>query len=211
MRRIVWLWIGMAALAARPVVAQAPLPMGHLYGQVINPTGAPQTSGYVAAMPVTREVSNREGFAQTENEGVFQINQNGEFSGDLQAGTYKLIFRLPNTPPDKEQDEIENVVITPGNTTERNIAMSRPEYVNKLSPDDQKLLEEPRKHNAWAMKQNEAIRRMNAGLVTVAADSVLPITPQRRRLRSWAKARPKRIWKLGPTRSGPPSTPKHRI
>jgi tetratricopeptide (TPR) repeat protein len=171
MKRTFSLWLGLLALAVMPVLAQTPAqPMGHIHGQVINPTGAPQTSGNVTAELVTRAASGPGLKAQTESQGVFPVNSNGEFSGDLPAGTYKLIFRQPETPPDKQVDQVENVVVTVGKTTEQNLDMSRAEYIDKLSAEEKQKLEEMRKHNSEAMKVNEVIRHLNADLQTVAAD-----------------------------------------
>ena len=172
MKRTLLLWLGLVALAVVPVLAQAPptQPMGHIHGQVINPTGAPQTSGNVTAQLTTRAASGPGLKAETENEGVFAVNSSGEFSGDLPPGSYSLIFRQPDTPPDKQVDKIENVLVTAGKTTEQNIDMSRAEYIDKLSAEEKQKLEEMRKHNAEAMKANEVVRHLNADLQTVAAD-----------------------------------------
>jgi tetratricopeptide (TPR) repeat protein len=171
MKRTLSLWLGLVALAAVPVLAQTPaVPTGHLHGQVINPTGAPQTSGNVTAELITRAASGPGLKATTESQGVLPVDKNGEFSGDLPAGTYKLIFRQLDTPPDKQVDQVENVIITAGKTTEQNIDMSRAEYVDKLSSEEKQKLEEMRKHNSEAMKANEVIRHLNADLKTVADD-----------------------------------------
>src|ERR1700739_3336009 len=49
MKRKISLWLGLLAFAAVPVLAQAPAAgtTGKIHGHVINPTGAPQTSGTV--------------------------------------------------------------------------------------------------------------------------------------------------------------------
>lgn len=170
MKRTLSLWLGLAAFALVPALSQAPVPMGKIHGQVINPTGAPQTSGNVTAEQITRAASGPGLSPTTEKQGVFNVDQNGEYSGQLPSGTYNLIFRQPDTPPDKKVDEIDNVTVTAGQTTEANIDMSRPEYIDKLSPEEKKQLEDMRKHNAEALKANEVIRHLNADLKQVAQD-----------------------------------------
>ena len=98
------------------------------------------------------------------------MDSNGEFSGDVPPGTYKLIYRAPDTPPDKEVDHLDNVLVTVGQTTEANIDMSRPDYVNNLPEDQKKQLEELRKHNAEALKANEVIKHLNSDLKAVSDD-----------------------------------------
>lgn len=163
MKKILSLCLGLVAFAAVPVLAQAPAaPTGKIHGHVINPTGAPQTNGNVQAVPAGKQA--------TEKGTQFEVNGQGEYSGDLPAGTYILVFRQPDTPQDKQIDEIENVKITAGQTTEQDIDMSREEYVKKLPADQQKQLEEMKKHNSEALKSNQVIKQLNADLKTVADD-----------------------------------------
>lgn len=170
MKRILPLWLGLLAFAAMPVLAQQGAPTGKIHGQVINPTGAPQTTGTVTAQETTRAASGPGLAAQTQDQGVFKLDSNGEFSGDVPPGTYKLIYRAPETPPDKEVDHLENVLVTAGQTTEANIDMSRADYVNNLPEDQKKQLEELRKHNAEALKTNEVIKHLNSDLKAVSDD-----------------------------------------
>ena len=170
MKRMLPLWLGLLAFAAVPVLAQQGAPMGKIHGQVINPTGAPQTAGTVTAQQVTRAAQGPGLSPETKDQGVFKLNENGEFSGDVPSGTYKLIFRQADTPPDKEVDHLDNVVVTAGQTTEATIDMSRPDFVNNLPPDEKQKLEELKKHNSEAMKANEVIKHLNSDLKAVVQD-----------------------------------------
>jgi tetratricopeptide (TPR) repeat protein len=172
MKRILSLCLGLVAFVAVPVMAQAPAaaPTGKIHGHVINPTGAPQGSGNVTCILNGRAASGPGLSAQTEKQGVFEVNAQGEYSGDLPAGTYSLVFRMPETPQDKQVDKIEDVKIVAGQTTEQDIDMSREAYVKALPPDQQKQLEEMRKHNSEAMKANEVIKHLNTDLKTVGDD-----------------------------------------
>jgi tetratricopeptide (TPR) repeat protein len=171
MKRTLPLWLGLLAFAVVPALAQdQSVPTGKIHGQVINPTGAPQTSGTVTAVETTRAASGPGLSAQKETKAVFNVDQNGEFSGQLPAGSYTLIFRQPDTPPDKQVDHVDNVTITASQTTEQNIDMSRAEYVNNLPAEEKQKLEELRKKNSEAMKTNEVIKHLNSDLKQVAQD-----------------------------------------
>lgn len=159
MKRTLSLWLGLVVFAALPVLAQAPAATGKIHGHVVNPTGAPQGNGNVTAAPEGKNTGT-----------VFQVDQNGEFTGELPVGTYTLIFRQPETPQDKQVDHIDNVKVVAGQTTEQDIDMSREAYIKSLPPEQQKQLEEMRKHNADALKTNEVIKHLNADLKTVAQD-----------------------------------------
>ncbi|HEY2861608.1 MAG TPA: hypothetical protein VGJ21_24625, partial [Terracidiphilus sp.] len=99
-----------------------------------------------------------------------QVGSTGEYSGDLKPGTYTLVFRQPETPQDKQVDHIDNVKIVAGQTTEQDIDMSRDEYVKTLPADQQKQLEEMKKHNSEALKTNQVIKQLNGDLKTVTDD-----------------------------------------
>ncbi len=170
MKRILPLWLGLLAFAAMPALAQQGAPTGKIHGQVTNPTGAPQSTGTVTVQKITRAAAGPGLAAETQDQAVFKLDSNGEFSGDVPPGTYKLIYRATDTPPDKEVDHLDNVVVTVGQTTEANIDMSRPEYVANLPEDEKKQLEEMRKHNSEALKANEVIKHLNSDLKAVSDD-----------------------------------------
>lgn len=158
MKRSLSLWLGLLAFAALPVMAQTPEATGKIHGHVINPTGAPQSSGTVSL-----DVGNKD-------KATFKVDSNGEFSGEAPAGTYTVVFRQLDTPPDKEVDHIDNVKIVAGQTTEQDVDMTREAFIKTLPAEQQKQLEELRKHNAEAMKANEVIRHLNADLKAVSDD-----------------------------------------
>lgn len=139
-------------------MAQTPEATGKIHGHVINPTGAPQSSGTVSL-----DVGNKD-------KATFKVDSNGEFSGEAPAGTYTVVFRQLDTPPDKEVDHIDNVKIVAGQTTEQDVDMTREAFIKTLPAEQQKQLEELRKHNAEAMKANEVIRHLNADLKAVSDD-----------------------------------------
>src|ERR1019366_8278689 len=105
MKRTISLWLGLLAFAMVPVLAQTPAApaatTGKIHGHVTNPTGAPQGSGSVS-------LSNDGGHT---NKFTFPVNASGDYAGEAAPGTYTVIFRQADTPPDKMVDSIENVKV----------------------------------------------------------------------------------------------------
>lgn len=163
MKRNLSLWMGLLAFALLPAVSQTPTPTaptGKIHGHVTNPTGASQGNGSVS-------LSNDGGHTSKY---TFPVSATGDYSGEAAPGTYMVIFRQPDTPPDKMVDSFDGVKIVVGQDVLQDIDMSRKEFIDKLPPDQQKQLEELRKHNAEAMKANEVIKNLNADLRTVTQD-----------------------------------------
>lgn len=156
------LWLGLLAVAAVPVLAQAPPagPTGKIHGHVINPTGAPQTSGTVSLSTDGGRTSKY----------TFEVDATGAFNGEAPPGTYTLVFRQKDTPPDKMVDSIDNVKIEASQDASVDDDMSRQAFIDKLPEEQRKQLEEIRKHNSEAVKANEVIKNLNADLKQVTAD-----------------------------------------
>jgi tetratricopeptide (TPR) repeat protein len=171
MKRTISLWLGLLAVAVMPVLAQAPpAATGKLHGQVTNPTGAPQAGGTVTLMMTTRAASGPGLSAQTEKGAVLNVDANGTFSGEVPAGSYTLIYRTPGMEQDKEADKLENVKVVAGQDVAGDIDMSRKEYIDALPAETRKELEDMRKKNSEAMKQNAVIKNLNADLKAVVQD-----------------------------------------
>ena len=173
MRRTLSLWLslpalaGLLAVALLPAVAQqapaagaADVPMGKVHGQVINPTGQPQSVGTVNLAPAGSSTFKYS----------FPVGPDGNFSGEAAPGTYNLVYREPDTPPGQMVDEIENVKLVSGQDLEQNIDMSRQAYLDKMTPDQRKQLEDLKKANAAALQANEVIKHLNADLKAVTQD-----------------------------------------
>jgi uncharacterized protein YbjQ (UPF0145 family) len=141
MKRNLSLWLGLLAFAIMPVFAQAPGAMGKVHGHVTNPTGEPQGSGTVS------------------------LSTDG-------GATLKFTFNVgpADTPPGKMVDMIRGIKITEGQDVVADIDMSRPEYIDKLPPEQKKALEDLKKQNAEAIKANQVINNLNADLRTVNQD-----------------------------------------
>jgi tetratricopeptide (TPR) repeat protein len=181
MKRNISLWLGLLAFALLPALAQQPpVQMGKIHGHVTNPSGAPETAGTVS-------LSTDGGHSSKY---TFEVNKDGDYSGEAPAGKYTVIFRLPTTPADKMIDSFDNVEITGGQDTLQDFDMTRQAFVDKLPPEQQKQLAELRKKNAEALKENSVIKSLNADLKTSAED-----------IREADAARATAIQQLGPSAS----------
>lgn len=157
------LWLGLLAVAAVPVLAQAPPaagPTGKIHGHVVNPTGAPQSGGSISLSTDGGRTSKY----------TFEVDTTGAYSGEAAPGTYTLVFRQKDTPPDKMVDNIDNIKIEAGQDASVDDDMSRQAFIDKLPEEQRKQLEEIRKHNSEALKVNEVIKNLNADLKQVTAD-----------------------------------------
>ena len=169
MKRNFSLWLGLLAFALLPALAQTPAPTqtpapsgstGKVHGHVTNPTGASQRDGSVSLSTDGGHTSKY----------TFPVNSSGDYSGDAPPGTYTLLFRQADTPPDKMVDSFDGIKIVTGQDTPQDVDMSRKAFIDKLPPDQQKQLEELRAHNAAAMQANEVIKNLNSDLRVVVQD-----------------------------------------
>ncbi|MGD0736260.1 MAG: carboxypeptidase-like regulatory domain-containing protein [Terracidiphilus sp.] len=158
MKRNLSLWLGLLAFALMPALAQAPT--GKIHGHVTNPTGASSPTGSVG---LSTDGGKSSKF-------TFQVDANGDYKGEATPGTYTVVFRMPDTPPDKMVDSFDNVKIVAGQDVLQDFDMTRQAFIDKLSPDQKKQLEDLKKHNAEALKTNEIIKGLNADLRTVIQD-----------------------------------------
>ena len=120
---------------------QPPAPeMGRIHGRVINPAGVPQKNGMVS-------LSFDGGETLSYN---FPVSPSGEFSGSAPTGEYTIVYRAPDTPEGKIVDYISGVLVLTGQDTAQDIDMTRREFIARLSPDEQRQLQELRDANAAA-------------------------------------------------------------
>src|SRR5208337_902209 len=125
-----------------------------------NPTGQPQGGGTVSLSTdggVTLKYS-------------FPVDESGNYTGDAPPGTYMVVYRAADTPVGKMVDSIRGVKIVAGTDTAQDIDMSRQEYIDKMTPEEKKQLEDLKKANADALKANVLINQLNADLKVVNQD-----------------------------------------
>ena len=70
---------------------------------------------------------------------------NGDYKGEAAPGTYTVLFRQVDTPPDKMVDSIDGVKICGQEDVDQDIDMTRKEFIDKLTPDQKKQLEDLRR------------------------------------------------------------------
>jgi tetratricopeptide (TPR) repeat protein len=170
MKRTLSIWLGLAAMAGMlafalaPAQAQQPAAAaaatGKIHGRVINPTGQPQAGGNVS-LSVDGGVTLKY---------TFPVSDTGEFAGEAPPGTYMVVYRAADTPAGKMVDSIRGVKIVVGTDLAQDVDMSRQEYIDKMSAEDKKQLEDLKKANAEALKANSVINQLNADLKVVGQD-----------------------------------------
>jgi tetratricopeptide (TPR) repeat protein len=156
-----YLSLAAAALLAIAVAgfAQTP-PTGKIHGHVTDPTGIPKGPGTIG---LSTDLGHTMKY-------TFPVNASGDYTGDgIAPGTYSVIFRLPETPEGKFVDEIDNVKITASEDVKQDVDMSRQAYLDKMTPEQKKQVEEFKKKNAEILKTNSVIKNLNADLAEARA------------------------------------------
>jgi tetratricopeptide (TPR) repeat protein len=100
----------------------------------------------------------------------FPVDDSGNYTGEAPAGTYMVVYRAADTPAGKMVDSIRGVKVVAGQDTAQDVDMSRQEYIDKMTPEEKKQLEDLRKQNADALKANVLITQLNADLKVVNQD-----------------------------------------
>jgi tetratricopeptide (TPR) repeat protein len=161
MKRTISLSLGLLAFAVLPVLAQTPAgPTGKIHGHVTNPTGASTGNGTVSLSTDGGHTSKY----------TFPVSSTGDYAGEAAQGTYTVVYRAPETPPDKMVDSFDNVKVVVGQDVLQDIDMSRKEFIDKLDPEQKRLLDELKKRNADVIKTNDVIKHLNADLALVTQD-----------------------------------------
>jgi tetratricopeptide (TPR) repeat protein len=135
-------FMSVMALCLIPALAQdysAP-DTGRIHGRVINPMGQPQNGGTVG-------LSTDGGATLTYS---FPVSPTGTYGGEATLGEYTLIYRASDTPEGKVVDYIQGVVILAGKDVAQDIDMTRQEYMDRLSPEQQKQIQDMRAASAAA-------------------------------------------------------------
>lgn len=152
---------GILAVSLLPVFAQqSPSPTGKIHGQVINYTGQPQNAGMICL-----STDGAITLAYT-----FPVDSHGNYAGEALAGTYTLVYRMPDTPPSLWIDAINNITITAGKDFAQNDDMSRQEFIDELPDEQKKELADLKKQNASAQLQGKIVKTVNDDLSVTAQD-----------------------------------------
>ncbi|HET6215711.1 MAG TPA: tetratricopeptide repeat protein [Acidobacteriaceae bacterium] len=148
MRSRLSLWLAIVALVLIPAFANAQEAPAKIHGHVQDPANAP--------------IANAQVILSTDGKTplfTFTTDANGDYKGEgIKPGTYYVTLYAT---PGKAVDRFDNVKFTTGTDTLQDFDLSRPEYVNKLPPDQRKALEEAKKKNAEINKENQSVGKLN--------------------------------------------------
>jgi tetratricopeptide (TPR) repeat protein len=149
---------------ARPLglLAQEKAPAS-IHGHVNNAIGQPVTRGDVK-LTTDRGADTKD----RKYPFSFPLDANGDYKGTgITPGNYVVIV----FQDDKSLDFNESVVFAAGDDKVVNFDMTRAEYINKMTPEEKKTLEEFKKKNADAVAANSKIQNLNAQLQQARADT----------------------------------------
>ena len=151
------------ALSTQMGWAQQPAPAS-IHGHVQNPAGSPMTQGEVR---LTQDRSAEEKNRKFTN--TFPIGPTGDFKGTgIAPGSYvAIVYSADN----KSIDFLENVTFAAGEDKDVTFDMTRKEYMDKMTPEERKQLEEFKKKNTEAVQANAKIANLNTVLTQARADT----------------------------------------
>lgn len=104
---------------------------------------------------------------------TFTADANGDYKGDnIAPGTYfvTMFVKGPNDPAPKPVDRFDNIKIAAGQDDTQDFDLARPDYIKKLSPEEQKALADVKAKNAGIQKENAQVKNLNADLATARQD-----------------------------------------
>jgi hypothetical protein len=154
------LWLAAALIAPLTLLAQQQT--GSLHGHAQDPGGTPLANAQI----------------QLSTDGktalyTFNADQNGDYKGDnIKPGTYvvTMFIKNANDANFKPVDRFTDVKIEAGQNVTQDFDLSRPDYIKKLSPEEQKQLADMKAKNAGIMKENAQVKNLNADLATARSD-----------------------------------------
>ncbi len=143
--------------------SQAQEATGGIHGHVTNPAGTPLNSGEIRlTTDRTTEAKNRK-YVYT-----FPIDATGNYKGaGIKPDNYVVIV----FQQDKSLDFNDSVVFKAGDDKTVDFDMTRKEYLDKMTPEDRKALEEYKKHNTEVVNANKTIANLNTLLTQARADN----------------------------------------
>ncbi|MDQ2834890.1 MAG: tetratricopeptide repeat protein [Acidobacteriota bacterium] len=133
-----------------------------IHGHVNNAAGVALTHGDIKLTTDRSSQPKDRKYAFT-----FPIGADGDYKGTgITPGNYVVIVFMD----DKSLDFNDNVDLKNGDDKVLNFDMSRPEYINKMTPEEKKTLEEYKKKNAEVVANNSKVANLNATLTQARAD-----------------------------------------
>jgi tetratricopeptide (TPR) repeat protein len=95
----------------------------------------------------------------------FDTDASGDYKATVPPGDYLVVIFKGTT-----QADYQLITVKAGDDKTLNFDMTRAEYINSLTPEERKNVEEFKKKNAAATSANTVIAKLNATLKTVRAD-----------------------------------------
>ena len=134
-----------------------------IHGHVTNPAGAPMGTGEVRLTTDRTSDAKSRKYAYT-----FPIDASGNYKGTgIKPDNYVAIVYQQ----DKSLDFNDSVVFKAGEDKTVDFDMTRKEYVDKMTPEEKKALEEYKKKNAEVTNANAKIANLNTLLQQARADN----------------------------------------
>lgn len=145
---------GMAAAQGAKVTSKAGAASGTVHGHAQNPLGLPYTDTMVFA---TTDGTPSSAVAK------FTTDAKGDYTGQVPAGTYVFVLQEKN-PKDakKEIDDSGPIAVAEKSTVTVDFDGTRQSYLNKMSPEEKKAMEETKAKNEKIMSENNKIKNLNA-------------------------------------------------
>ncbi len=156
-----WLGLTFAALLSTALTAMGQQ-TAKIHGHVQDPAGTLLKGGTVTLSDDGGKTAKY----------TFKVDDSGNYTGEgIAPGTYTIVYRNPDTPPDKVVDEFTDVKFAAAADLTQDFDMSRPEYISKLTPEQKKALEDIKSKNAAVLKENSQIKNLNADLTKARQDN----------------------------------------
>ena len=148
----------MAVLIATPVWAQN---AASVHGHVNDATGV-AVSGAAVSFSTDKTSAPKD----RKYPYAFQTDSSGDYKATgVPPGDYVVVVRKNNVDMDYQM-----LTLKAGDDKTLDFDMTRAEYMNSLTPEMRKQVEETRKKNAEAISANQVIAKLNGTLKTVRAD-----------------------------------------
>ncbi len=152
-----------AGLFSSAVLAQTPASTGSIHGHVQNAAGLPVTHGDVKLTTDRTSDAKSRKYAYD-----FPLDASGNYKGaDVTPGDYVAIVFAD----DKSLDFQDHVVIKAADDDAVDFDMTRAAYIDKMTPDERKQLEEYKKKNAEVTAANTKVANLNQALTQARADT----------------------------------------
>jgi tetratricopeptide (TPR) repeat protein len=154
--------LAMAVLVASPALVRAQA-TASVRGHVQNAAGMPVTNGEVR---LTQDRSSDE--KNRKYLYTFPLDESGNYKGSgIAPGNYLMIVFQEG----KSVDFQDNINFAANDDKTVDFDMSRKEYIDKMTPEERKQLEEFKKKNADVSASNAKIANLNTALTQARADT----------------------------------------